>query len=108
MQVAAEAEGALGQLVGLVKQVTAGRLGGVLAVAAVKAARTLVAARPRLLGRLASSLLNLAAEHAAGERMHHKPINALHIVCKCAAKAWSTQRSTHPCSSCSSWTQTPT
>lgn len=70
VQVAAEAEGALGQLVSLVKQVTAGHLGGLLAVAAVKAARTLVAARPRLLGRLASSLLNLTAGHAAGERTH--------------------------------------
>ena len=63
---AVEAEAALAQLVGLAKQVTAGRLTGPLAVAVLKATRALLAARPRLLGRLASPLLNMAASPAAG------------------------------------------
>ena len=71
MQVASEAESALAQLVSLVKQVTAGSLTGPLAVAALKAVRSLVAARARLLGRLASPLLNLAKACDQGALLLH-------------------------------------
>ena len=66
LQVAGEGDRALAQLAGLVRLVAGASLQGPAAVVALKAARTVVADRPSLVGRLAPALLAVASRLAPG------------------------------------------
>ena len=66
LQIAGEGDKALAQLAGLVRQVAGASLQGPVAVVALKAARTVVARRPSLVGRLAPALLAVAGLLASG------------------------------------------